>query len=298
MTETRDPRRILEEHHPALLELEQGLRELRSKAPSAAQLGAMRAALGLSTADAEPAADVSAREQRAPAQAAAGDAAPAPAAKRRGAWLTLLIAGALLAAALGVQSSFFQPRSKSSTTHHTTAPSPEPRQTSPTGSEPEAPNELHDANAAGRPSEAPSLLRDQAPRGAALVGGAQRAARLRSRQRQAPAASAGGAADQQAEFGAATAELELLKRAKAYARSNPARALVLVAEHERRFSDGVLVQEREVIAIEALLAAGPRERGELRAARFFERFPGSVHRRRIEALLSDFADTDPPEPRR
>jgi hypothetical protein len=83
------------------------------------------------------------------------------------------------------------------------------------------------------------------------------------------------------------AELALLKRAKADARSAPAHALALVAEHEQRFPSGVLVEEREVIAIEALLVSGQRNAAEARAARFFARFPNSAHARRVHALLED-----------
>ena len=89
---------------------------------------------------------------------------------------------------------------------------------------------------------------------------------------------------------ASAAELALLRRAKAHARSEPSRALALVAEHERDHARGALVQEREVIAIEALLVAGQRSLAQQRATRFFARFPDSAHSRRIRTLLVESAD--------
>lgn len=74
---------------------------------------------------------------------------------------------------------------------------------------------------------------------------------------------------------------------EAHAHSDPQRALALVAQHEQQFAQGALVQEREVIAIEALLAAGERSESEHRAAAFFTRFPESAHFRRLRALLGD-----------
>jgi hypothetical protein len=88
------------------------------------------------------------------------------------------------------------------------------------------------------------------------------------------------------------AELALLKAARARARSEPARALELCVEHEQRFARGAFVQEREVIAIEALLASGRRGEAEQRAARFLERFAESAHARRVRALLVEAGAVD------
>jgi hypothetical protein len=83
------------------------------------------------------------------------------------------------------------------------------------------------------------------------------------------------------------AELALLRRARAHVRSAPSRALELVTEHERSYGSGALVEEREVIAIEALLASGRTATAEQRAERFFEAYPRSAHARRIRALLAE-----------
>jgi outer membrane protein assembly factor BamD (BamD/ComL family) len=57
--------------------------------------------------------------------------------------------------------------------------------------------------------------------------------------------------------------------------------------HAAQFPDGSLSQEREVVAIQALLALGRPEDARARAARFAQRWPGSAHLRRIEVLLGD-----------
>jgi hypothetical protein len=83
------------------------------------------------------------------------------------------------------------------------------------------------------------------------------------------------------------AEVRLLERAQDALRSRPADALSLADEHARQFPRGMLVQEREVIAIEALMKTGRTNEAKARAARFKARFPGSSHTRRIEALVGD-----------
>jgi outer membrane protein assembly factor BamD (BamD/ComL family) len=84
----------------------------------------------------------------------------------------------------------------------------------------------------------------------------------------------------------AAAETKLLERAQIALRSQPAEALVLCNDHVRRFPAGTLTQEREVIAVEALVKLGRRDEARSRADRFEARFPGSSHTRRLEILLA------------
>lgn len=81
------------------------------------------------------------------------------------------------------------------------------------------------------------------------------------------------------------AELGLLRQARAALDSDPGRALSLCADHARMFARGALGQEREVIAIDALLRAGRLAEARERARLFNERFPASAHARRVAALL-------------
>jgi hypothetical protein len=80
-------------------------------------------------------------------------------------------------------------------------------------------------------------------------------------------------------------EVELLERARRALGSDPRRALSLTQEHRARFPQGVLGQEREVIAIEALRRLGRSEEAERRAGSFEQRYPDSAHRRSVEQGL-------------
>ena len=82
------------------------------------------------------------------------------------------------------------------------------------------------------------------------------------------------------------AEIALLDAAQAALASNPAGALAKVDEHARRFPRGTLVQEREVLAIDALLRLSRRSDAEARAEAFRKSYPRSGHVRRIDALLA------------
>jgi hypothetical protein len=76
-------------------------------------------------------------------------------------------------------------------------------------------------------------------------------------------------------------EAELLEQARAALRADPARALARANEHARRFPRGVLVQEREVIAIKALRQLGRAADADKRADAFAKAFPGSAFQRKL-----------------
>jgi hypothetical protein len=73
------------------------------------------------------------------------------------------------------------------------------------------------------------------------------------------------------------AERQLLDVARrAVTEENGAAALAAVTEHERRYPNGLLVQEREVMAVRALALLGRSEEARARADRFRSRFPSSL----------------------
>jgi len=80
-------------------------------------------------------------------------------------------------------------------------------------------------------------------------------------------------------------EILLLERAKARVDSDPQSALALVDEHAVRFPAGMLVQEAEVIAIEALAHAGSTAAAASRLARFRQRFAGSAYLPHLETVI-------------
>jgi hypothetical protein len=84
-------------------------------------------------------------------------------------------------------------------------------------------------------------------------------------------------------------EIDLLRRAQQAMPARPAEALLAAEEHRRHFQGGALAQEREVIAVSALVALGRRDEARTRARRFVEAYPRSAHRAGVEALVRDSA---------
>lgn len=80
-------------------------------------------------------------------------------------------------------------------------------------------------------------------------------------------------------------EVKLLERAQDALRTRPDEALALCNDHARAYPNGMLAQEREVIAVEALVKTGRVDEARARAAKFKARWPGSSHARRIETLV-------------
>lgn len=80
-------------------------------------------------------------------------------------------------------------------------------------------------------------------------------------------------------------ETELLSQAQQALASNPALALRLCGEHAKHHPAGALGQEREVIAIDALMRLGRGAEAKARGEAFKQRYPSSGHNRRIDVLL-------------
>jgi len=79
----------------------------------------------------------------------------------------------------------------------------------------------------------------------------------------------------------ALSEAALLEQARRALASSPSYALQLANEHRARFPHGVLSQEREVIAIEALRRLQRGAEADQRAKGFSKAFPGSAHQRMV-----------------
>jgi len=80
-------------------------------------------------------------------------------------------------------------------------------------------------------------------------------------------------------------ELEIFKRAEAALSSDPARALSLTSEQARLYPAGEFVQEREVIAVEALARLRRDEAALRRARALVERFPRTPYATRLEVAV-------------
>lgn len=81
-------------------------------------------------------------------------------------------------------------------------------------------------------------------------------------------------------------ELALLEQAQDALGRAPAESLALADRHARDYPQGALAQEREVVAVDALLRLGRRAAAEARADRFRTANPGSSQLRRIDRLLA------------
>jgi hypothetical protein len=78
-------------------------------------------------------------------------------------------------------------------------------------------------------------------------------------------------------------ELELLRRARSdFASHDFSDALVLVAEHARRFPNGRLAEEREALRVRSLAGAGRDDEARRVLAAFAKRFPRSAFLPRLE----------------
>jgi hypothetical protein len=81
-------------------------------------------------------------------------------------------------------------------------------------------------------------------------------------------------------------ERALLEMARsALARGDPKAALVAIDSHAKRFSTGQLLEERESLAIPALVAIGRQVEARARAAEFRARFPQSMLLPAVESAL-------------
>jgi hypothetical protein len=81
-------------------------------------------------------------------------------------------------------------------------------------------------------------------------------------------------------------ELQLLRDAAKTIRENPTEALALCNRAAERFPKGSLAEERETIAIQALVALGRADDAKARAAAFRKRYPQSAFQQRIDQILS------------
>jgi len=92
--------------------------------------------------------------------------------------------------------------------------------------------------------------------------------------------------------GAGSEEFRLLRAARQALADQPSQALRLGDQHKRRFASGMMVQERETIAVEALARLGKGEEAWQRARAFFVVYPHSPYRGRIDAALARGGEVD------
>jgi hypothetical protein len=98
-----------------------------------------------------------------------------------------------------------------------------------------------------------------------------------------PSASTGRPASS---VGDLTRERELLDAARAALdRGRPNDAVAAAREHAQKWPRGYLAEEREVVLIQGLVAAGHQQEAELRAAQFHRSFPKSILGPAVDAAV-------------
>ena len=138
------------------------------------------------------------------------------------------------------------------------------------------------AEAKTEASSLPHTERERAAANSATPGGKSTSGA--SRGSLAPTGSMGAAPSPSSVPGAPT-EIELLRDARLALRQSPAVALAFAEQHARLYPQGKLSQERELIAISALVASGRRTAALSRGARFEQNFPTSPYRKQVGELL-------------
>lgn len=80
-------------------------------------------------------------------------------------------------------------------------------------------------------------------------------------------------------------EIQLLEEARRKLASEPAQALRVLLEHERRFAGGQLRLEREFLLIDALVRLGRRSEADTRARALRGQAPKSLYGERLDQIL-------------
>ncbi|HEX2880564.1 MAG TPA: hypothetical protein VHO25_13620, partial [Polyangiaceae bacterium] len=83
----------------------------------------------------------------------------------------------------------------------------------------------------------------------------------------------------------ARSEVELLQTASTVLGGNPAEALQLCEEHRKLYPGGAMSQEREMIAVTALVRLGRQEEAYSRAEQFRRNYPKSAYLRQIDKVV-------------
>ncbi|WP_433935512.1 hypothetical protein AB3662_12345 [Sorangium cellulosum] len=81
-------------------------------------------------------------------------------------------------------------------------------------------------------------------------------------------------------------ESNLIDRARAAAAQDPDAALAAVSEHQREFPGGRLAEEREYVAIRALMRLGRVDEARARAASFLARYPSTSYADRVNRAVN------------
>jgi hypothetical protein len=134
------------------------------------------------------------------------------------------------------------------------------------------------------PAAAPAAAIEPAPIAIAPV-------LLRAGSGSAPALRGGASSRSRPTHGAASQlsdEVRQLDAIRRYLRTDTARALAAADAHERRFPNGALSEERELLRIEALFRLGRNTEAQMRAERLIASPAGKAYRRQVQRLIARY----------
>jgi hypothetical protein len=93
------------------------------------------------------------------------------------------------------------------------------------------------------------------------------------------------ASDEDPRIARLTEEMRFVSRARELLAEDPAQALAILEQHRANYTDGVLREEREAFAIEALIALERRPEAERRYYDFSRVYPSSDFATRLATLM-------------
>jgi outer membrane protein assembly factor BamD (BamD/ComL family) len=94
------------------------------------------------------------------------------------------------------------------------------------------------------------------------------------------------ASPQKAQAPRKESEMTLLERARILlGSSQPKQALELAEQHRRKYPNGMFVQDREIITIQALCELGRIKEAKVRLQQFDKTFPNSPNRTRVHDMV-------------
>lgn len=284
MTDPPDPPRLLDSSDVSA-DLREGLRALKAHVPTGAQLARMSAQLGVPEPPGPGAAD--------------GALGKAGATK-------LLVGAGVVVAGIAALLLGRQPHDDPSPREAVTSLVPAP---SPVGAPlPEVPaarpelgargSSIGPAGSASVATPVPERVAGPAPVAPTIEqGGAEPSSAFRRAAEQPAAprqvatssrASSGSIQSAPSALAAATpTEMSLLREARAFLPVDPAEALAQAERHRTLFPHGGLAQEREILAITALVKLGRAAEASARAARFRAAYPTSAYLRQLERILPE-----------
>jgi outer membrane protein assembly factor BamD (BamD/ComL family) len=89
----------------------------------------------------------------------------------------------------------------------------------------------------------------------------------------------------QVESAGQLSEIELLRRARNALTNRPREAFALTEQHRQQYPSGMFAQERDALAIEALMRSGDMATARSLAERFVREHPNSAHAHRFREAM-------------